>query len=449
MVVRRGWIACVLAMACGPDAPGQPAEGSSTSAGNDDGSAGEVGETSSDGPLDTGAVETTGVEPTTESSTGESPPGCEMPGACDECMQWETIVEGGVPMSIEHVAIAPDGTIVTAVAVEGPAPDNLLLRAFDAAGNESFEQPIDGDDGVDLATFEALEVADDGSIAVLWSQRVGEFERVTTIDVRMPDGSNGWVKVLGDETHSTTGYDLAFADDGSVVVVGGTNDSPVSYAGFASAHRADGEVVWELDDSALGVDFGSVTHIVGAADGGFAVAGYTDSELWLGWIASDGTLEWTAVDIAGEGIDHGAEDIAMSFDGEILVVGSEYSGGQWPVPWLGRFAQGGRRVQSLAYPVVADGPHYIDAIEVADDGRIFVAGARSNSRTSMSRFVHELDCDGAIVWEWTHVNPSNYDFANGGGLAWSPTVGLVAGGSDYLGEDDEFRKRGFLALFSP
>lgn len=447
--MRRGsslWV--VIAIACGPDAAVDADDGSSSTSTTSSDGGGDT--TSDEGAPDTGAPgSTTGMDATTSTTTGEVMPACETPGACDDCVQWETIVEGRLPTSIEHVAIAPDGAIVTIVAREGgPEGLNQWLQVLDADGSASFESAIH-EEGVDQPVVAALEVGTDGAIAILRTERVGEFRFLTTLDVRAADGSADWTAVLGDERRSVVGMDTVFADDGTIVVVGGVNDGPVSYEGFASAHAPDGSVVWELDAADLGVGFGSVSEVVSAGAGELALAGYTDSELWLGWIEADGAVAWSTTVVAGEGIDRSVEDLAISFDGEILVVGSEYTGGQWPTLWLGRFVRGGREELSVAYRVVEPGSHYFDAIEVPDDGRIFVAGVRSNGVESTLRFVQELDCDGAVAWEWTHANPSANDYANAGGLAWSPALGLVAGGSDYLDESEDYRKRGFVTRLMP
>jgi hypothetical protein len=236
----------------------------------------------------------------------------------------------------------------------------------------------------------------------------------------------------------------------TVVVVGGRNDG-LPYGGFASAHGPGDVVAWELGEE-LGVTFGSVVAVASAADGELVLAGYTDHALWLGRIAADGAIAWTTTEVEVGDVGHSARDVAMSWEGDILVAGSEGQGSGYPLPWLGRFAPDGSALSSRAYPWIASGPHELDSIQVTDDGRIFVAGIRVDDAEveGVWRHAQEVACHESIAWEWAHVNPSaDYDYANGGGLAWSSRVGLVVGGWDYLGEDDGYRQRGFLARLMP
>lgn len=438
-------------VACAPSVPDDDDEDASTSTSSSSDDAQD------DVATETGAIDSTsGVDETSsgteESSTGAPAPGCMDPGACDaSCMQWEMIVDGVAPTSIDHVATAPDGTILTIETSESAAPGNALLRGYDATGQPSFELAVNEDAGADMVAVTALTVAEDGMIAIAWTQRVAEFHYVSTLDVRMPDGSPGWTEVLGDDGLSVVVNDVAFADDGTVVVAGGHNTSAVSYTGFASAHGPDHVVAWELGSTDLDIESGEITAISSMAAAGFVVAGYEDHALWLGRIDGDGGVAWTAAEAGDAELDHDAMDLAVTAEGDIVVVGSEAAGSSpYPVPWLGRFAAAdGSLESSVAYPAIAEGPHGLDSIAITDDGRIFVAGVRVNESGGTSRHTQELDCDGAIAWEWTHENPSDYDHANGGGLDWSPDVGLVVGGSDYLGEDQNYLQRGFVALLTP
>jgi hypothetical protein len=442
-------VSLALASACGPSAPGSTDDGgadaSTTGADDDDGESAP----DTDAPGSTTAVDTTAGD---ESSTGDAAPGCEAPGSCDACLQWETIVEGAAPLWIEHVAIAPDGTIWTIESGDAGGPDDLRLRGYDAAGEPTIAHAVHDDADAVGVRVTALEVDDDGTIAIVWTQRVGELHYRTTLDVRMPDGSPGWTQILGDDTHSVEGEDVAFVDDGMLVVVGSRN-SGLTPTGFADAYAAADVVAWELGEEELGVTYGSVLAVAGTADDDLVLAGYADHGLWLGRISADGAIAWTMPEVEVDGVGHSARDVAMSPEGDILVVGWEdppEPGSSFP--WLGRYASDGSLLASTAHPIVGPGNHELDSIEITDDGRIFVAGIRADdpSVDGTWRFAQEVACDGSIAWEWAHVNPAaDYDHANGGGLAWSPRVGLVVGGRDYLGEDEEFRTRGFVALLTP
>jgi hypothetical protein len=444
-------VSLVLASACGPSAPGSDGDtgGSTTDVDDDD-----DGDVDDDTAPDTGAAaSTTSVDETAgdESSTGAAVPGCESPGSCDSCMQWERIVEGTSSIWIEHVAIAPDGTIWTIESDDASAPDSLLLRGYDASGEPTVAHAVYDDVDAGRVIVTALEVGDDGTIAMLRTERVGELHYITTLDMRMPDGSPSWTHIIGDDKHSVEGEDVTFVEDEIVVVVGSRN-AGLTNTGLAGAYGAGDVVAWELGEEELGVSSGSVVAVA-TADDDLVLAGYADHGLWLGRVSADGAIVWTMAEVEVGGVGHSAQDVAMSSDGDILVVGWEdppEPGSS--LPWLGRYAPDGSSLLSVAFPIVGPGNHELDSIEVTDDGRIFVAGIRADdpSVDGTWRYAQEVACDGAIAWEWAHVNPSQeYDHANGGGLAWSPRVGLVVGGRDYLGKDDEYRTRGFLALLTP
>lgn len=406
--------------------------------------------TSADDVLTGSEDVTTAVADTSSGgSTGEPIiPGCETPGSCDDaCVQWEEFVESDYGSWIEAVAIAPDGTILAIEAREGGlgGSRDAVLRGFDMAGEPLFEASLFAEDPDAPMNVGALAVSTDGVIAIVKNEVLGEQAYWASLDVRTPEGTPLWDAALGTEV-STTLESVAFGGDGSIVVGGTRNDGLFSGPGFLVAYEPLGEMRWAREGDDLALDVGGVTAIARSSATDFVLAGWADDRLWLGRVDLDGNVAWTVTDDAA--VTHSAIDIAVTSDGDVLVVGYEADGGGYPVQWFGRFTAEGSLISSVAYPPIDGGTHELDGIEVTDDGRIFLAGGRVNESGGTSRHVLEIACDGTAAWEWTHTNPKAYDFATFGGLAWSPIIGLVVGGGDY-GGNESFAQRGFATRLVP
>lgn len=380
-----------------------------------------------------------------ESSTGVLAPGCEDPGACDaSCLQWEVIRESNEGPRIEQVAITPDGTVV---AVEGFSDTTLL--GYEPSGRLSFEILLDEEDPGIVDVVTAIDVAADGKIAILRHENPsGVYEFRTTLYVRNADGSAVWDVELGDDATSVAGMSVVFAEDGTIIVAGDQPTAITTRSGFVTAVDTNGGVMWELDGADLGLEDGRVNAIAAMSATDFALAGSVrsaDRGLWLGQVGFDGTVAWTTAESEDALVSHHPRDVEISPDGDIVVVGTEGDGPGYPVSWLGRFAADGTPQLSVAFEKVAKGLNELDSIEVGDDGRMFVAGLRSLGGNDYFRQVLEVDCDANIAWQWLHEGPGPEYNALGGGLAYAPGVGLVAGGSESPADE----RRGFIALLTP
>jgi hypothetical protein len=447
--MRRAWIAAV--MGCGPRV--ELLQGESSSAGTTStGAITTLDPSTDDGLPPPDPSTTSGADSTSTGSsdtTGAPPEGCAAILDCGaDCLQWESFLQGdaGLEDWLDHVVITPDGTIVAAGQRDATGYDagEGVVRSLDANGTILGDVIFAaGRTGVAPRTM-GLAAAADGRIARLGSVDGPDTPAYATLDVYAPDGELVGSDVISDDTAAIVLVDLAFADDGSLVVGGrsldGVDSVPVLRR-YDSAVMLAWELALEMGDAAKAIDAlaPAGNDVIVAASGAWTV---------LARIGLDTPPQWLILDtdFAGDSR-HAVNDLALAPDGTFVAVGWQSEVGQWGVPWAVRVdGSDGTVLWSVTQGVTSSGPTELDSVVVDDEGRIFVAGVHMNDAGGRVRDVQQLDCDGASAWEWAHANDPGLDWSAGGGLAWSPALGLVVTGSDFLTEVDQ---RGFVARLVP
>ena len=452
----RGWIAAWIVAGCGPQVIVPQDEGTGSAASSEEGpdatfttavTTTTIGETGV--PPDPST--TNGDEAGDESSTGAPPgEGCAALLDCDaSCQQWEVFLQGdaGFDDTLDHVAIAPDGTILATGHVDqvdsDPGMPRLVRYGPDGTVLDSLTPFVDLT--ISTTRVTGIAIADDGRIAVIGSV-VGGDTRAAIVELRAADRTFIDGEIMLDPTQSLDVLSVAFADDGALVVGGQQIGADLISTATLRRYEADFGFAWERVGDEVDVDVSRVNAITPVAGGELLVAGNVGLYAWVARVASDGSVSWSSTGGITGGSGHAPQDVALSPEGNVVVVGWQAEPGEWGKPWVASYdGNGGGPLWFHAQPVDGDGPSLLDSVEIDDEGRIFVAGVHMRGGGRV-RAVQQLDCDGELVWEWAHHNPRSPDWATAGGLAWSSELGLVVSGSDFVTDVDQ---RGFLARLVP
>ncbi|MGB4644533.1 MAG: delta-60 repeat domain-containing protein, partial [Dictyoglomaceae bacterium] len=182
--------------------------------------------------------------------------------------------------------------------------------------------------------------------------------------------------------------------DGGYIVAGDTRSFG---AGWSDAYilklKSDGSLDWEKTYGGSGYD--EAYSIQQVADGGYIVAGETDSfgnsgDAYILKLQSDGSLDW--YETYGGSDDDDAWSIQQTTDGGYIVVGNTNSSGTGDDAYILKLKSDG----SLDWYKTYGGSNYDHAysIQQVADGGYIVAGDTYSFGTSVDVYILKLDKDG-------------------------------------------------------
>ncbi len=239
-------------------------------------------------------------------------------------------------------------------------------------------------------------------------------------------GNQQWHREYGGDVLAE-GFGMTAADDGSVVLAGYRRNG-LTYDAYLVRVDQAGNTVWEKP---YGGESGNqiAYSIVSTADGGFAVAGYTDArsaatrDLWILRVDSDGDSLW-AKSFGGENTDAGY-DIARTDDGGFIIAGTTSSSGAGfnDLYLLKTTADGD---SSWAKTLGGADDDYGWSVARAPDGGYIVCGqTKSFGAGGDDVYLVKTDESGNLVWEKT-FGGANDD--RGSSVALTPAGGYIVTG---------------------
>jgi hypothetical protein len=226
--------------------------------------------------------------------------------------------------------------------------------------------------------------------------------------------------------------DAAELADGSWIAVGATSlvDQPPQ-AGWVVRLAADGSLLWQFEYSGGAAEVARA--VTPTADGGFAVAGWTNSsgagsdDVWILKLDGAGTIQWQR-SVGGLDADQATDIVALD-GGGLAVVGSTNSlTPSGHAPWILRLDGAG---QLLWHRVIADDVWGdLGAAARTPDGQLVVVGRVAEPGfPSNDLWCAKLDvADGRILWQRAYegdegdfgqaVRPLDDGFLAGGTWGW-------------------------------
>jgi hypothetical protein len=268
-----------------------------------------------------------------------------------------------------------------------------------------------GGSGMDLATS-ILQTADGGYVVTGGTRSFGVGDYDFWVMKLDSNGAITWQKTYGGE-----GYDYATSiqqtADGGYIVAGktesfGSDNCDVWVLKLDSA----GVVTWQKRYGGAEVD--TAQSIQQTADGGYIVAGYTfsfgsgDNDGWILKLDGDGNVTWQKT-YGNVNVDW-IYSIQQTADGGYIVAGEARpfgSGGYHG--WILKLDGDGNVTWQKAYGTGS--PHSTFAIrQTPDNGYIVTGGAYTSGTGSTDVWVMKLDSTGAVTWQKTYGG-TNYDYA--------------------------------------
>ena len=318
---------------------------------------------------------------------------------------------------------------------------NMMLLKMDSQGSKDepgWEKCYAGDQS-DLCN-DMAQALDGGYILAGYTESWGAGNTDFWVLKVNADGEitrDGWQKTYGE-----SGYDeaksVAVIGEGGYYVAGTTNS--FALAGDADYWvlklDADGNVIWGKSYGGVGNDF--LSSMVATPDGGCVLAGTSSS-----FASAGGTTDWWILKLDAEGVveynktyggsaeDH-VESIALTPDGGYIVAGytNSFESTDHDI-WVLKLDSSLETAGGWQKKFDISGNDYGRSACVTDDGGFIVTGEAIGSC-----IVLKLDSQGWIVWDKAYSGP-NYEWGISASQGVSTGV-VVSGSTTSFGDGSDF-----------
>lgn len=217
-----------------------------------------------------------------------------------------------------------------------------------------------------------------------------------------------WTVTL-DGGDDDTANEVLFDAEGNIYVLGSTEVPGQGFDVWLRQYAPDGRegFTWTHDGVLHGDDFGS--DLAWHPSGDLLISGSETTEngddvLVIRLHPDDQSVVWTRYydgpGLGPEPIDDtdAANDVRADADGNVLVAGTERVNGQEYDAWLRKYDADGTELWTRSYDGPVSGGDFADAVLVADDGSIYVAGDLEVAPGVGEGWVRKLDADGNEQW---------------------------------------------------
>jgi uncharacterized delta-60 repeat protein len=247
-----------------------------------------------------------------------------------------------------------------------------------------------------------------------------------------------------ERTYGAAGYDAATSmqttSDGGFIVAALTDSFGAgSYDLLILKLDSSGNIQWERTYGGSGSDFGISIHTT--SDGGYIVAGFTDSfgadlhDFWILKLDSSGNIQWQKT-YGGIGNDR-ATSIQPTHDGGYIVAGGTDSFGAGLRDfWILKLDSSGNIQWQKTYG--GTGNDRATSIQMAADNGFIVAGETDSFGAGLNDYwILKLDSSGNLQWQKTYggnvadTAHSIQPTSDGGYIVAGETVSFGAGGPDF------------------
>jgi hypothetical protein len=328
----------------------------------------------------------------------------------------KTDASGNVQWSKTYGGIGPERAFALVQTTDGGyalAGDCFWLVKTDSKGNMEWNRTLGGE--LDEA-YTLVQTSDGGyalagyTTADVGFYLLGNF-RLVKADM---NGNMQW-----NRTYGGTGYDVAFAlvqaSDGGYALAGSTE----SYgAGGSDAWLvktdASGNVQW---NKTYGETYYDGAHaLVRTTDGGYALAGFTESydvvvgraDFWLIKMDANGTMQWSS--IYGGAKSDIAWTMVQTTDGGFALAGltGYYAGVNGDV-WLVKVDMNGNMQWNKTYGEASIGGAYdlwgaYALVQAADEGYVIAGGTTSYGAGKIGFWLVKTDIESGVAWVDSDAN---------------------------------------------
>jgi uncharacterized delta-60 repeat protein len=311
---------------------------------------------------------------------------------------------------------------------------DIYVVKLDSGGNVQWTKTIGGssDDGA----YSIIQSSDGGYVVAGYTQSFGAGGRDMYVVKLAPDGTLGCHDSFQNPSISSGGNEAFQTPSSSYVSPLSSFVSPVSYS-LATTDIALCMLTFAERIGGSNNDFAN--SIIQSSDGGYVVAGYTNSfggsyDFYVVKLYSSGSVAWTKT-IGGSGDDQ-ANSVVQSSDGGYIVAGYTTSfGASGADMYVVKLGSGGN-VQWTKTIGGSDDDFANSVIQSSDGGYVIAGYTQSFGAGGPDMYVVKLDSNGNVVWTKT-IGGSNGDVANsivqssdGGYVVAGETLSFGASGRD-------------------
>jgi uncharacterized delta-60 repeat protein len=352
-------------------------------------------------------------------------------------VQWTKTI-GGPAFLDDALSIiqSSDGGYVVAGGIQsfGAGGPDMYVVKLDSVGNVQWTKTIGGS-GWDGA-FSIIQSSDGGYVVAGYTRSFGAVGEDFYVVKLAPDGTLGCHDSFQNPSISSGGVEASPTPLSSYVSPLSSFVSPVSYS-LATTDIALCMLTFAERIGGSNDDF--AYSIIQSSDGGYVVAGYTNSfggsyDFYVVKLDSSGSVAWTKT-IGGSGDDQ-ANSVVQSSDGSYVVAGYTTSFGAGGADmYVVKLGSGGN-VQWTKTIGGSDDDFANSVIQSSDGGYVIAGYTQSFGAGGYDMYVVKLDSNGNVVWTKT-IGGSNSDVANsivqssdGGYVVAGETLSFGASGRD-------------------
>jgi len=250
--------------------------------------------------------------------------------------------------------------------------------------------------------------------------------------------------MLWNQTYGGTGDDFAYSviqtSDGGYALAGSTDSfGPGETNAWLVKTDANGNMVWNQTYGGRATN--QATAVIQTSDGGYALAGYTDSfgagnyDFWLVKTDANGTMLWNQT-YGGTGDDE-AYSLVQTSDGGYALAGytASYGAGMDDF-WLVKTDSSGNLKWSQTYGGAGDDEAY-SVIQSSDGGYALAGYTNSTGAGGYDFWLVKTDANGTMLWSHTYGDTGDefgsavVQTSDGGYAITGPTDSYGAGDFDF------------------
>jgi len=323
-----------------------------------------------------------------------------------EMVTWEKTYGGSDSDGASSLIQTTDGGYLVAGSTnsKGAGAKDAWLIKIDNQGSIIWDRTFGGS-GKDY-TSSLLQTTDGGYLVAgsTYSKGAGDLDVwIIKID---KEGNKIWEKTYGG-SDSDGASSLIQTTDGGYLVAGSTNSKGSGEVdAWVIKLDREGNLLW--DRTYGGNDFDNASSLIQTSDGGYAVAGHTyskgsgGSDVWIFKLDSQGNLLWDRT--YGETILDEANFLIQTTDGGFAIAGISWSSGG--VFWFLKLDSQGNLLWDRTY----GGNKLDDAsslIQTSDGGYAIAGRTNSKGAGAQDAWLIKLDSQGSIIWDRTFGGSDN------------------------------------------
>jgi len=256
--------------------------------------------------------------------------------------------------------------------------------------------------------YSVVETSDGGYAIAGYTNSFGSGSQVYLVKT-FADGTMAWNKTYGG-TGADWGYSLVETSDGGYAIAGYTNSFGSGSQVYLVKTFADGTMAWNKTYGGTGDERGY--SVVETSDGGYAIAGYTNSfgsnyQVYLVKTFADGTMAWNKT-YGGTNYDYGLSVVRTSDGGYAIAAQTNSFGLSWQVYLVKTFADG-----TMAWNKTYGGTNsdLAQSVVQTSDGGYAIAGYTNSygigTPTYNNFYLVKTNSAGSMQWNKTYGGTSN------------------------------------------